>query len=53
VSQMVPHDRPTREELLALIERQVADGTLVIRQMTPAEREFWGPPKNRKRRKVA
>lgn len=28
------------------IRRQVESGTLVIRQMTPEEREKWGPPKN-------
>jgi hypothetical protein len=40
-----------REERLKLIEEQVADGTLKIRQMTPEEREA-NPPKNlgRKRR---
>lgn len=34
-----------REERLKLIEEQVADGTLTIRQMTPAERKA-NPPKN-------
>jgi hypothetical protein len=41
-----------REERLKLIEEQVADGTLTIRQMTPEERKA-NPPKNldRKRRR--
>ncbi len=40
-----------REERLKLIEEQVADGTLTIRQMTPAERKA-NPPKNlRKKRR--
>ena len=34
-----------REERLKLIEEQVADGSLTIRQMTPAERKA-NPPKN-------
>jgi hypothetical protein len=34
-----------REERLKLIEEQVADGTLTIRQMTPEERAA-NPPKN-------
>ena len=34
-----------REERLKLIEEQVADGTLTIRQMTPEERKA-NPPKN-------
>ena len=36
-----------REEKLAQIEEQVEDGQLVIRQMTPEEREKFGPPKPR------
>jgi len=40
-----------REEKLKLIEEQIADGSLTIRQMTPAERKA-NPPKNLgKRRK--
>jgi hypothetical protein len=33
-----------REERLEKIRRQVADGTLVIRQATPEERAAWGSP---------
>jgi hypothetical protein len=39
-----------REERLKLIEEQVADGTLTIRQMTPEERKA-NPPKNLRRKK--
>ncbi|MGI9020215.1 MAG: hypothetical protein ACR2G3_05850 [Solirubrobacterales bacterium] len=40
-----------REERLKLIDEQVADGSLTIRQMTPAERKA-NPPKNlRKKRR--
>ncbi len=39
-----------REERLKLIEEQVADGTLTIRQMTPEERKA-NPPKNLNRKK--
>lgn len=39
-----------REERLKLIEEQVADGTLTIRQMTPEERKA-NPPKNLKRKR--
>ena len=39
-----------REERLKLIEEQVADGSLVIRQMTPAERKA-NPPKNLRKKK--
>ncbi len=39
-----------REERLKLIEEQVADGTLTIRQMTPAERKA-NPPKNLRKKK--
>lgn len=35
-----------RAERLAMIEEQVQAGILVIRQMTPDEREKYGPPKN-------
>ena len=39
-----------REERLKLIEEQVADGTLTIRQMTPEERKA-NPPKNLRKKK--
>jgi hypothetical protein len=39
-----------REERLKLIEEQVADGSLTIRQMTPAERKA-NPPKNLRKKK--
>ena len=39
-----------REERLKLIEEQIADGTLTIRQMTPAERKA-NPPKNLRKKK--
>lgn len=39
-----------REERLKLIEEQIADGTLTIRQMTPAERKA-NPPRPPKKRK--
>jgi hypothetical protein len=39
-----------REERMKLIEEQVADGTLTIRQMTPEERKA-NPPKNLRRKK--
>jgi hypothetical protein len=39
-----------REERMKLIEEQVADGTLTIRQMTPEERAA-NPPKNLNRKK--
>ena len=39
-----------REERLKLIEEQVADGTLTIRQMTPAERKA-NPPKNLRKKR--
>jgi hypothetical protein len=41
-----------REERLALIKEQVADGTLTIRQMTPKERRENPPrpPKSKKKR---
>ncbi len=35
-----------REEKLALIKEQIADGTLTIRQMTPEERKK-DPPRQR------
>ncbi|MGH2962463.1 MAG: hypothetical protein ACRDL3_09765 [Solirubrobacterales bacterium] len=35
--------RKRREEKLALIREQVADGTLKIRKMTPEEREKYPP----------
>ena len=35
------------EEKLKDIREQVADGSLVIRQMTPEERERYGPSKPR------
>jgi len=31
-------------EKLAEIQQQIADGTLVVRQMTPAERAKYPPP---------
>jgi hypothetical protein len=40
-----------REERLKLIEEQVADGTLTIRQMTPAERKANPPRPPKKKRK--
>jgi hypothetical protein len=39
-----------REEKAAEFERQVAEGTLVIRQMTPAERKA-NPPRERPQKK--
>ena len=39
-----------REERMKLIEEQVADGTLTIRQMTPEERAA-NPPKNLRKKK--
>lgn len=33
-----------RDEKLAAIERQVREGSLVIRKMTPAERAKHAPP---------
>jgi hypothetical protein len=39
-----------REEKLALIREQIADGTLTIRQMTPEEREK-DPPRQREPKK--
>ena len=41
-----------REEKLKLVEEQIADGSLTIRQMTPAERKA-NPPKHlgKRRRK--
>ena len=39
-----------REERMKLIEEQVADGTLTIRQMTPEERKA-NPPKNLRKKK--
>lgn len=41
--------RDTRGEAREEIRRQVAEGKLVIRQMTVEEREFWGPPNPDKR----
>ena len=38
-----------REERLKLIEEQIADGTLTIRQMTPEERKA-NPPRPPKKR---
>ena len=41
-----------REEKLALIREQIADGTLTIRQMTPEERKKDPPkPREPKRRR--
>lgn len=37
------------EAIRANIQRQVDEGSLVIRQMSPAERRKWGPPVPRKR----
>jgi len=44
--------RAAREAALERIQRQVEEGRLVIRQMTPEEREHWGPPppKEKKRK---
>ena len=39
-----------REERLALIDEQVKDGSLTIRQMTPEERR-QNPPQDRSRKK--
>jgi anti-sigma28 factor (negative regulator of flagellin synthesis) len=39
-----------REEKLALIREQIADGTLTIRQMTPEERKK-DPPRKREPKK--
>ena len=39
-----------REEKLALIREQIADGTLTIRQMTPEERKK-DPPRQREPKK--
>jgi anti-sigma28 factor (negative regulator of flagellin synthesis) len=39
-----------REEKLALIREQIADGTLTVRQMTPEERKK-DPPKPREPRR--
>jgi hypothetical protein len=36
--------RLAREAALERIRRQQEDGVLTIRQMTPEEREHWGPP---------
>jgi hypothetical protein len=36
-----------REEKLALIREQVANGSLVIRQMTPNERASYRPERRR------
>ena len=36
--------RAARAAALERIQRQVEEGRLVIRQMTPEERERWGPP---------
>lgn len=34
------------------MQKQIAEGTLIVRQMTEEEREFWGPPaKPRKKHK--
>jgi hypothetical protein len=38
-----------REKSVAEFERQVEEGTVVIRKMTPAERKA-NPPKNRPRK---
>ena len=35
-----------RQAALDEIQGKIADGTLVVRQMTPEERERYGPPKN-------
>jgi hypothetical protein len=45
--------RIEREKLaaLALIDEQVADGSLTIRPMTPEERERYGPPRSTKARR--
>jgi hypothetical protein len=47
-----PRQQEKRREKLADIKRQVADGSLVIRKMTPAERKRnpAAPPKPRGRR---
>jgi hypothetical protein len=39
--------RLAREAALERIRRQQEDGLLTIRQMTPEERERWGPPRDR------
>lgn len=39
-----------REEALTRIQLQVEEGTLIVRPMTDAEREFWGPPKKASRK---
>lgn len=46
---MRPADRAklARQAALDRIERQQQDGLLVIRQMTPEERERYGPPQNK------
>lgn len=36
--------RAARQAALDRIQRQVEEGRLVIRQMTPEERQRWGPP---------
>jgi hypothetical protein len=43
-----PAERARREREIALerIQRQQEAGVLVIRQMTPEERERYGPPKH-------
>jgi hypothetical protein len=38
-------ERLRREEKLAAVAEQVEAGTLVVRQMTDAERERHGPPR--------
>lgn len=46
-------DAKAREEKLAAIEQQVKAGSLVIREMTPAERakypKLGAPPRSRRR----
>lgn len=45
--------RLEREARLERIRQQQDEGLLVIRQMTPEEREHYGPPKNlEKKRKT-
>jgi hypothetical protein len=36
--------RLAHEAALERIRRQQEEGLLTIRQMTPEEREYWGPP---------
>jgi hypothetical protein len=42
-----------REEALERIREQVATGKLIIREMTPEERERYGPAKKNRNREAA